>query len=249
MPSKIEWTNETWNPITGCSKISIGCQNCYAEKMANRLRHIFPKYRNGFELTLHHDELDRPLRWKKPRMIFVCSMSDIFHRKVPDDFILKIFETMNKAHWHIFQVLTKRPERLESLKDKINWTPNIWLGTTVEIQANTFRIPYIINTQAKIKFLSLEPLLGPIDDLPLANIDWVIVGGESGSNARSMKKEWVINIKNQCKKAGIPFFFKQWGGKNKKVNGNLLEGKKYQEYPINFFLAHKASRKIKKETL
>ena len=243
MTTRIEWTQETWNVITGCTKISEACKNCYAERMANRLKHIFPKYKNGFKLTLHPEELDKPLKWKKPRMIFVCSMSDIFHKDVPDEFIIKIFETMNKAHWHIFQVLTKRPERLETLKDKINWTENIWLGTTVESSKYLYRIPYIVNTPAKIKFLSLEPLLSGIPNLPLEGIDWVIVGGESGVGAREMKKEWVINIKNQCEKAGVPFFFKQWGGVNKKKTGRLLDGKEYNQMPFEVNKYEKTNKK------
>ncbi len=231
--SRIEWTESSWNPITGCNKISEGCLNCYAESLAERLKAMGQsKYANGFKLTLHPDELETPLKWKKPKIIFVCSMSDIFHKDVPDEFIIRIFETMNKASWHIFQVLTKRAERIEKIKDKVEWTDNIWLGVTVENERNIWRIEYLANSPAKVKFLSLEPLLSDISNLPLKNIDWVIVGGESGINARPMEKQWVINIKNQCEKAGVPFFFKQWGGINKKKTGRLLDGKTYDEMPI-----------------
>ncbi len=231
--SRIEWTESSWNPITGCNKISEGCLNCYAESLAERLKAMGqPKYANGFKLTLHPDELETPLKWKKPKIIFVCSMSDIFHKDVPDEFIIQIFETMNKASWHIFQVLTKRAERIEKIKDKVKWSNNIWLGVSVENERNIWRIEYLANSPAKVKFLSLEPLLSDIPNLSLKNIDWVIVGGESGINARPMEKQWVINIKNQCEKAGVPFFFKQWGGINKKKTGRLLDGKTYDEMPI-----------------
>jgi len=233
--TKIEWTESSWNPITGCSKISDGCLNCYAEKMALRLKAMGTKgYENGFEVTLQYHQLERPLKLKKPQMIFVNSMSDIFHEKVTDDYILKIFETMNKADWHIFQVLTKRPERLEKLKNKINWTNNIWLGTTIESNKYIDRVKYIKNTNAKIKFISFEPLIGSVKEVDLSGIDWAIVGGESGSGARIIKKEWIYEIKEKCDKLNIPFFFKQWGGTNKKKSGRLLDGKIYDEMPLNF---------------
>ena len=230
--SKIEWTVSTWNPITGCTKYSDGCTNCYAEKMANRLKNMgLKKYENSFNLTLHYENIEDPLSMKKPQTIFVCSMSDIFHKDVPDEFILKLFEVMNKAHWHTFQVLTKRAERIKELNDSITWTKNIWLGTTVESQKVIHRIDYLRESGAYIKFLSIEPLLTPINDLKLKNIDWVIVGGESGAKARPMLKEWVIDIKNQCKAQDVPFFFKQWGGKNKKKAGRLLDNTTYDEMP------------------
>ena len=230
--SKIEWTGTTWNPITGCTKYSDGCTNCYAEKMANRLKNMgLKKYENSFNLTLHYENIEDPLSMKKPQTIFVCSMSDIFHKDVPDEFILKLFEVMNKAHWHTFQVLTKRAERIKELNDSITWTKNIWLGTTVESEKVTHRIDYLRESGAYIKFLSIEPLLTPINDLKLKNIDWVIVGGESGAKARPMLKEWVIDIKNQCKAQDVPFFFKQWGGKNKKKAGRLLDNNTYDEMP------------------
>ena len=230
--SKIEWTGSTWNPITGCTKYSDGCTNCYAEKMANRLKNMgLKKYENSFNLTLHYENIEDPLSMKKPQTIFVCSMSDIFHKDVPDEFILKLFEVMNKAHWHTFQVLTKRAERIKELNDSITWTKNIWLGTTVESQKVIHRIDYLRESGAYIKFLSIEPLLTPINDLKLKNIDWVIVGGESGAKARPMLKEWVIDIKNQCNTQDVPFFFKQWGGKNKKKAGRLLDNNTYDEMP------------------
>ena len=232
MSTKIEWTDKTWNPITGCTKYSDGCTNCYAEKMANRLKNMgLKKYENSFNLTLHYENIEDPLFMKKPQTIFVCSMSDIFHKDVPDEFILKLFEVMNKAHWHTFQVLTKRAERIKELNDSITWTKNIWLGTTVESQKVIHRIDYLRESGAYIKFLSIEPLLTPINDLKLKNIDWVIVGGESGAKARPMLKEWVIDIKNQCKAQDVPFFFKQWGGKNKKKAGRLLDNNTYDEMP------------------
>ncbi len=230
--TKIEWTESSWNPITGCTKISDGCLNCYAEKMAFRLKAMGTKgYENGFEVTLQPHQLDKPLKLKKPQMIFVNSMSDIFHENVPDDYILKIFEIMNKAHWHTFQVLTKRPQRLESLRNKINWTKNIWLGTTIESNKYIDRVDYIKKTDASIKFISFEPLLSSVKEVDLKGIDWVIVGGESGSGARFIKKEWVYEIKNKCEDLNIAFFFKQWGGTNKKKSGRLLDGKVYNELP------------------
>ena len=230
--SKIEWTGSTWNPITGCTKYSDGCTNCYAEKMANRLKNMgLKKYENSFNLTLHYENIEDPLFMKKPQTIFVCSMSDIFHKDVPDEFILKLFEVMNKAHWHTFQVLTKRAERIKELNDSITWTKNIWLGTTVESKKVTHRIDYLRESGAYIKFLSIEPLLTQINDLKLKNIDWVIVGGESGAKARPMLKEWVVDIKNQCNTQYVPFFFKQWGGKNKKKAGRLLDNNTYDEMP------------------
>lgn len=230
--TKIQWTEMTWNPITGCTKISDGCLNCYAARMAKRLKAMGnPRYLNEFEVTVHKDLLEVPLDIKQPKMIFVNSMSDLFHKDVPDAIIVKVFETMNKAHWHTFQVLTKRAERIKELNDSITWTKNIWLGTTVESQKVIHRIDYLRESGAYIKFLSIEPLLTPINDLKLKNIDWVIVGGESGAKARPMLKEWVIDIKNQCKAQDVPFFFKQWGGKNKKKAGRLLDNNTYDEMP------------------
>jgi len=232
--TKIEWTEVTWNPLTGCNKISPGCQNCYAERMAKRLQAMgITTYRNGFRLTLHEHLIDVPLSWKKPRMIFVNSMSDLFHKDVPEYFILKVFKTMNQARQHVFQVLTKRSEKLQRLAPKLTWTPNIWMGVSVENSDYTFRIEHLRNTPAVVKFLSLEPLLGPIPNLNLRGIDWVIVGGESGPRARVMRKEWVIEIRNQCIDQSVPFFFKQWGGVNKKKTGRKLEGKIWSQMPAS----------------
>ncbi len=230
--SKIEWTESTWNPVTGCAKISDGCLNCYAEKLALRLKEMGQKkYVNGFNVMLHPETINEPLKWKKPRMVFVCSMSDLFHKDIPDEFILKVFETMNKATHHIFQVLTKRPQRLFEMKNDIDWSENIWIGTTVESEKYIYRIKYIEEIPARVKFLSLEPLLGPIHNLNLNGINWVIVGGESGFASRPVKKEWIIDIKDMCKEKNIPFFFKQWGGVNRKKAGKELDGKIFTEMP------------------
>jgi protein gp37 len=230
--SAIEWTESTWNPVTGCSEISAGCKNCYAKRMALRLQAMGqPNYRNGFELTCHPHVLDLPLHWKKPQMIFVNSMSDLFHKQVPKDFILKIFVTMNKASQHTFQILTKRAKHLEDLSSSLPWSENIWMGVTVENSDYKERIDSLRRSGAYIKFLSLEPLLGDVGVLNLEGIDWVIVGGESGPKARPIKTSWVRNIQEQCKKQNVSFFFKQWGGINKKKNGRLLDGKTWDEMP------------------
>lgn len=230
--SKIEWTESTWNPITGCTKISEGCLNCYAERMAHRLQAMSQeKYKKGFELTLHPKELTKPLSWKKSHIIFVCSMSDLFHKDVPDEYIQNVFDVMNKAHWHTFQVLTKRSDRLASISTKLKWTPNIWMGVTVESQKYTSRISDLIQVPASVRFLSVEPMIGPIDNLPLKEVDWVIVGGESGPGARYLNPDWVLSVKDQCLDSKVPFFFKQWGGVNKKKNGRLLEGVTWSQQP------------------
>lgn len=230
--SLIEWTESTWNPITGCSKISIGCQNCYAERMAKRLQLMGQaNYKNGFNITLHANSLLLPLKWKSPQMIFVNSMSDLFHEDVPIEFINKVFDVMNKANWHTYQILTKRSERLLTLDNQLSWSKNIWMGVSVETENYSDRIDDLRKTHANIKFLSLEPLLGPLQSLDLSNIDWVIVGGESGPGARLMLEEWVLDIRDQCNRAQIPFFFKQWGGTNKKKTGRILEGRTWDEIP------------------
>jgi protein gp37 len=232
LSSAIEWTNSTWNPTTGCTKTSLGCKNCYAERMAIRLKAIGHKnYRNGFKLTLHEDMLILPLQWKKPQNIFVNSMSDLFHEDVPNSFIINAFNVMQQAHWHHFQILTKRSNRLRELSNSLIWAPNIWLGVSIENSNYVQRIEDLRSTGAQIKFLSIEPLLGPLVGLNLTDIDWVIVGGESGVGARPLQPSWVIDIKNQCQNTGIPFFFKQWGGKNKKKSGRLLEGRHWDEMP------------------
>ena len=233
--SKIEWTESTWNPVTGCTKISSGCLNCYAERMARRLKAMGqPNYRNGFKTTCHRHTLDMPLRWKKSQMIFVNSMSDLFHKDVPDDFILDIFSTMQQAQQHQYQILTKRAERLAELSPELSWLENIWMGVTVEAADYKYRIDYLRYTGASIKFLSLEPLLDDLGELNLDGIDWVIVGGESGPGARPIEISWVRNIREQCLTQKVPFFFKQWGGKNKKKAGRLLDGKTWDEMPISF---------------
>lgn len=231
--SSIEWTEATWNPVTGCTKISPGCKHCYAERMADRLRAMGQRnYVNGFELTLHPASLSIPLRWKKSQTIFVNSMSDLFHRDVPDDFILEAFDVMVRAYWHRFQILTKRSDRLVELNAKLPWAPHIWMGVSVESEDYSFRIDHLRKTNARVKFLSLEPLLGPLANLDLGRIDWTIVGGESGPGSRPMDRNWVLDIRDQCLRAGVPFFFKQWGGTNKKRAGRLLEGRTWDEMPF-----------------
>lgn len=230
--TKIEWTEKTWNPLTGCTKISPGCMNCYAERMAKRLLAMGQKnYRNGFKLTLHEDSLNIPLKWKKPSMIFANSMSDLFHKDVPLSFIKKVFFVMEQAHWHTFQVLTKRSTRLAELSSEIKWPSNVWMGVSVENSDYTYRVENLTSTNACVKFLSLEPLLGPISQIPLTGIDWAIVGGESGPGARSIESPWVTEIQRQCSTKNVPFFFKQWGGTNKKKTGRSLEGRTWNEMP------------------
>lgn len=231
--SSIEWTGSTWNPVTGCVKISPGCLNCYAERMAKRLHAMGqPNYAAGFKLALHEHALNLPLKWKKSQTIFVNSMSDLFLKEVPFDFIKKIFDIMSKAHWHTFQVLTKRSERLMELSHALPWAANIWMGVTVESKDYIHRIDDLRNSGAYIKFLSIEPLLGPLPELNLKGIDWVIAGGESGPGARPMNPDWVFDIRNQCQTARVPFFFKQWGGTKKKKAGRLLEGRTWDEMPV-----------------
>ena len=234
--SSIEWTDCTWNPTTGCTKISAGCKHCYAERMARRLKAMGQaNYTNGFDLAVHEHSLNLPFTWRKPRMVFVNSMSDLFHEAIPDDFILRVFDVMGTARWHQYQVLTKRDENLARLDEKITWTDNIWMGVSVENASCKPRIDKLRSTGARIKFLSLEPLLGPLGRLDLDGIDWVIVGGESGPKARPMDEEWVIDIREQCLRAGVPFFFKQWGGVRKKQNGRTLQGRTWDELPSTTF--------------
>ncbi len=236
--SGIEWTESTWNPLTGCTKISPGCKHCYAERMAKRLQAMGqPNYASGFKLAMHDPVLEKPLEWKKTQVIFVNSMSDLFHEKVPFDFIQKTFAIMRRAHWHQFQVLTKRAERLAELSPQIDWPENVWMGVSVENQEYVSRIDCLRLTGAKVKFLSLEPLLGPIHQINLAGINWVIVGGESGPGARPVMQEWVTDIRDQCVAAHVPFFFKQWGGVQKKRAGRELEGRTWDEMPENLSLA------------
>lgn len=230
--SHIEWTDMTWNPVTGCTKISQGCKHCYAERLAHRL-HIMglERYRNDFRVTLHHDLIDLPFSWKKPRMIFVNSMSDLFHEDVPTTFIQKVFMTMEKTPQHIYQVLTKRSDRLVKIASALTWPANVWMGVSVEDARVLHRVRELSATPARIKFLSCEPLIGPLDQLPLNEIDWVIVGGESGPRAREMKKEWVESIFHQCRTHHVAFFFKQWGGTRKSRTGRTLHGRTYDEFP------------------
>ncbi len=230
--SKIEWTQFTWNPVTGCSRISEGCRHCYAERMAGRLYAMgSPRYRNGFEVTLHPDLIDLPRRMAKPRLIFVNSMSDLFHEKIPDSFIHKVFDTMAGCPQHTFQVLTKRSERLHRIASRLPWPSNVWMGVSVENQKVISRAMDLAQVPAHIRFLSLEPMPGQLEKLPLSAIAWVIVGGESGPGARPMKEEWVQSIRLQCQTAGVAFFFKQWGGVNKHATGRMLNGRSYDEMP------------------
>ena len=230
--SKIEWTESTWNPVTGCNKISEGCDNCYAERMAKRLKAMGQQnYINGFEVVCHPHMLDVPLKWKKSNMVFVNSMGDVFHKKVPLDFIKQVFGVMNIADQHFYQVLTKRAKRLLELSEMIKWDSHIWMGVTVENKTFKYRIDYLRKTPAKTKFLSLEPLLGSLGELNLSGIDWVIVGGESGPRARSIEADWAREVRDQCIEQNVPFFFKQWGGIQKKKNGRVLDGVTWDEMP------------------
>jgi len=230
--SDIEWTESTWNPVTGCNKISPGCKHCYAERMAERLQAMGqPNYRNGFALTLQPQMLDLPLRWKRPQTIFVNSMSDLFHKDVPREYIWRVFDVMRRAHWHRFQVLTKRADRVAVLDRDLDWPENVWMGVSVENTKYIDRIDDLRKTRARVKFLSLEPLLGSLHDLDLRDIDWVIVGGESGPGARPMDAAWVTDIRDQCSHANVAFFFKQWGGTNKKRTGRVLDGRTWDEMP------------------
>jgi protein gp37 len=242
--SNIEWTEATWNPVTGCTKISPGCKHCYAERMSFRLQAMGQRnYANGFELTLHERMLEKPLSWKKPQLIFVNSMSDLFHDEVPVDFILKVFDVMQRASWHQFQVLTKRSQRLLELNSQIDWPDNVWMGVSVESQDYTFRIDHLRETDAVTKFLSLEPLLGPLSGLNLDGINWVIVGGESGPGARPMLEDWASQIRDQCNVASVPLFVKQmgesWAQVNKaksKKGGNMSEWRtdlRIRDYPLS----------------
>jgi protein gp37 len=234
--SQIEWTESTWNPVTGCTKVSQGCKFCYAERMAERLQAMGQaNYRHGFQLTLQPHMLDLPLKWKTPLRIFVNSMSDLFHDDVPLDYIQRVFDVMIRARWHRFQVLTKRAERLSELAPSLDWPGNVWMGVSVESARHVDRIDALRRTGARVRFLSLEPLLGPLEDLNLEGIDWVIAGGESGPKARPVEEGWILEIRNQCREAGVAFFFKQWGGKNKKKSGRLLEGRSWDEMPVASF--------------
>ncbi len=230
--SKIEWTQATWNPVTSCTKVSAGCKNCYAERLARRLKAMGnARYRNGFAVTLHPDLMDLPKRWREPRLIFVNSMSDLFHEQVPAEFIVRVFATMWACPQHTFQILTKRSARLRELAPELDWPPNVWMGVSVENSRVLERVEDLRQVRARVRFLSCAPLLGPLDDLSLRGIDWVIVGGESGPRARAMRLEWVESILRKCREAGVPFFFKQWGGVRKDLTGRELNGRTYDELP------------------
>jgi protein gp37 len=230
--SPIEWTDATWNPVTGCTKVSPGCKHCYAERMANRLQAMGQKnYSNGFDVTLQPRMLELPLHWKAPKRIFVNSMSDLFHEDVPLTYIQQVFDVMRKAHWHQFQILTKRAERVDELSRELEWAPNIWMGVSVESEKYLYRIDHLRKTPAEVKFLSLEPLLGPLPEMDLRGIGLAIVGGESGPGARPVDAAWVTDIRDQCVQAGVAFFFKQWGGVNKKKTGRTLDGRTWDEMP------------------
>lgn len=230
--SSIEWTEMTWNPTTGCTKISAGCKFCYAEVMSKRLKAMdIDKYKDGFKVRVHPEALNIPYTWKLSKVVFVNSMSDLFHKDIPLNFIKQVFHVMNDNPQHVFQVLTKRAERLFELHKELKWTHNIWMGVSVENEKVIDRIDFLRKITAKVKFLSLEPLIGPLPNLNLKKIDWVIVGGESGHKPRPMNPDWVLDIQGQCEKAGAAFFFKQWGGRNKKAAGRLLNGRTYDEMP------------------
>lgn len=236
--SCIEWTESTWNPVTGCSKISSGCRHCYAERMSRRLAGMGnPRYRNGFRVTLHHDLLVVPTQWRRPQMVFVNSMSDLFHPAVPVDFIRRVFETMNEASHHTFQVLTKRADRLSELASLLPWPANVWIGVTVESAAYLSRLEQLRTVPAGVRFVSFEPLLGYLGELDLRGIHWVIVGGESGPGARAMEPKWVEAIRDRCVERGVPFFFKQWGGVHKRASGRVLAGRLWSEFPPGTALA------------
>ena len=233
--SHIEWTEMTWNPVTGCTKISQGCKHCYAERMAKRLQAMGQeRYRNGFAVTLHEDLVDLPFQWKQPRVIFVNSMSDLFHKDIPLDFIQRVFTTMERCPQHTFQVLTKRSDRVRELAPYLPWPRNVWMGVSVESREVVYRIEDLRQVPASVRFLSVEPLIGAVGALSLEGIHWVIVGGESGPGARPMRREWVEDIHGQCLRADVPFFFKQWGGTRKDLTGRDLHGRTYDEMPRLF---------------
>ena len=230
--SPIEWTDATWNPVTGCSKISPGCKFCYAERMSKRLKAMGQSnYRDGFRLTLQPHMLERPLQWREPRRIFVNSMSDLFHLDVPLTYIQRVFEVMGRANWHEYQVLTKRSDRLRDLSSALGWQPQIWMGVSIENEDYVFRADDLRKTGAHVKFLSIEPLLGPLETLNLRGIDWVIVGGESGPGSRPINPDWVRNLRDRCEVEGVAFFFKQWGGVLKSRTGRLLDGRTWDQMP------------------
>lgn len=231
--SAIEWTNATWNPVTGCTKVSAGCRHCYAERFAERFRGTpGHPYEQGFDLRLWPERLEAPLKWKQSRMIFVNSMSDLFHEEVAVEYIQRVFDVMRQAHWHIFQVLTKRSERLADLAKGLEWPTNVWMGVSVEDMRVAGRVADLRSVPAEVRFLSCEPLLGSLNDLDVSGMDWIIVGGESGPGARPMKRKWVVELRRKARNADIPFFFKQWGGPVKSRTGRTLDGRVYDEFPL-----------------
>jgi protein gp37 len=234
--SAIEWTESTWNPVTGCTKLSSGCANCYAERMAIRLKAMGqPNYAEGFAVRTHEHMLDVPLGWRRPQTVFVNSMSDLFHDAVPFEFIQRVFGVMEKADWHTFQVLTKRSRRLVELAPFLRWPTNVWMGVSVEDERVLSRVDDLRRAQGpRLRFLSLEPLLGPLSELSLRGVDWVIVGGESGPRARPLEAAWVRGVRDACVREGVPFFFKQWGGTRKKRTGRELDGRVWSEVPVGF---------------
>jgi len=230
--SAIEWTDATWNPVTGCTKVSPGCKHCYAERLAHRLKAMRnPRYEHGFDLTLHPDQLALPLGWRRPRRIFVNSMSDLFHEKIPDEYLRRVFDVMVQADWHVFQILTKRSERLASIAPTLEWSSNVWQGVSVESSQYVWRIGHLQQVPCAVRFLSIEPLLGPIPKVPLDGIHWVIVGGESGGGRRPVDPNWVCSIRDQCIAAGVPFLFNQWGGRIPKSGGRILDGRTWDQLP------------------
>jgi protein gp37 len=231
--SAIEWTEATWNPVTGCTQVSPGCAHCYAKTFAERWRGVpGHPYEQGFELKLWPERLDQPLRWRRPRVIFVNSMSDLFHEEIPEMFIEEVFRVMGEANWHSFQVLTKRHERLLELCDRLPWPPNVWIGVSIENKRFVHRADYLRQVPAAVRFISAEPLLGPLEDLDLSGIDWLIAGGESGPGHRPIREEWLIELRDRCGEEDVAFFFKQWGGARPKSGGRLLEGRSWDEMPV-----------------
>lgn len=230
--STIEWTEASWNPATGCSKVSPGCAHCYAETFAERWRGT-PEhpYEQGFDLKLWPERLELPLRWRRPRLIFVNSMSDLFHEDIPDEFISRVFETMARAHWHTFQILTKRHERLSALADELDWHPNVWMGVTIENRRFVHRADHLRDVPAAVRFISAEPLLGQLEGLDLTDIDWLIAGGESGPKHRPVREEWIADLRDRCVAEDVAFFFKQWGGARPKSGGRLLDGRTWDQIP------------------
>lgn len=232
LSSEIEWTDATWNPVTGCTEVSAGCENCYARTLAERFRGVpGHPYEQGFDLRLWPDRLDLPLKWKKPRRIFVNSMSDLFHAEIPDEFVFAVFDTMKRADQHIFQILTKRPQRLARLSKSIEWTPNVWVGVSVESNEVAWRADLLRKVPSCVRFISAEPLLGPVDRLDLSGIDWIITGGESGHGARNCDPQWVRDVRDRCESEETAFFHKQWGGRFPKAGGRLLDGREWNEMP------------------